>query len=274
VLADVLPYLCCPHCGAGFVAAVRCAAGHSFDVARQGYVNLVPATVSGDSAEMVAARDAFLSAGHYAPIVSAVVGASAASASSVGDGCVLDLGAGTGHYLAAVLDAAPARVGIALEVAKPALRRAARAHSRLGAIGADTWGRLPVRDGAVSLVLNVFAPRNAAEIARVLTPDGRLVVVAPTAAHLGELVSALDLLTVAEDKAARVSSSLPGFAVSTQDVCEFVMSLGHDEVAALVGMGPSAWHVDAAALRERVSALLAPVQVTASVTVTTYVKGS
>jgi 23S rRNA (guanine745-N1)-methyltransferase len=268
VLADVLPYLCCPHCGAGFVAAVRCAAGHSFDVARQGYVNLVPATVSGDSAEMVAARDVFLSAGHYAPIVSAVV------ASSVGEGCVLDLGAGTGHYLAAVLDAAPTRVGIALEVAKPALRRAARAHPRLGAIGADTWGRLPVRDGAVSLVLNVFAPRNAAEIARVLTQDGRLVVVSPTAAHLGELVSALDLLTVAADKAARVSSSLPGFAVSTQDVCEFVMSLGHDEVAALVGMGPSAWHVDAAALGERVSALPAPVPVTASVTVTTYVKGS
>jgi 23S rRNA (guanine745-N1)-methyltransferase len=267
VLADVLPYLCCPHCGAGFVAPVRCAAGHTFDVARQGYVNLVPATVSGDSAEMVAARDAFLSAGHYAPIVSAVV------AASVGDGCVLDLGAGTGHYLAAVL-AESDRVGIALEVSKPALRRAARAHPRLGAVGADTWGRLPVRDGAVSLVLNVFAPRNAAEIARVLTPDGRLVVVSPTAAHLGELVSALDLLTVAADKAARVSSSLPGFAVSTQDVCEFVMSLGHGEVTALVGMGPSAWHVDAAALGERVSALPAPVQVTASVTVTTYVKGS
>ena len=266
MLADVLPYLCCPHCGAEFVAAVRCAAGHTFDVARQGYVNLVPATVSGDSAEMVAAREEFLSAGHYAPIVSAVV------AAAEGDGCVLDLGAGTGHYLAAVL-AASDRVGIAVEVAKPALRRVARAHPRLGAVGADTWGRLPVRDGVVSLVLNVFAPRNAAEIARVLTPDGRLVVVSPTAAHLGELVSALDLLTVAPDKAARVSAALPGFVASTQDVCEFVMSLGHGEVAALVGMGPSAWHVAAAALGERVAALPAPVRVTASVSVTTYVKG-
>jgi 23S rRNA (guanine745-N1)-methyltransferase len=271
VLADVLPYLCCPHCSAGLSASagsLRCASGHVFDVARQGYVNLLAAktSVTGDSAAMVAARDEFLSAGHYEPIVAATVAAGS------GTGCVLDLGAGTGHYLAAVLDASPDRVGIALEIAKPALRRAARAHPRLGAVGADTWRRLPVLDGAISVALNVFAPRNAAETARVLAPDGRLVVVSPTPAHLREVVTALDLLTVGEDKADRVSASLPGFAVSTQEECEFTMSLTHEEVLALVGMGPSAWHVDAAALAARVSTLPAPVRVTASVTVTTYVK--
>lgn len=271
MLADVLPYLCCPHCATALAAAagsLRCESGHVFDVARQGYVNLLAgkASVTGDSAEMVASRDEFLSAGHYAPIVSRVVAACA------GDGCVLDLGAGTGHYLAAVLAASPDRVGIALEIAKPALRRAARAHSLLGAVGADTWRPLPVRDGVISVALNVFAPRNAAEIARVLAPEGRLVVVAPTSAHLGELVSALDLLTVAEDKAARVAASLPGFVESTQDLCEFTMSLGHKEVLALVGMGPSAWHVDAEELRSRVSAFAASVAVTASVMVTTYVR--
>lgn len=274
MLVDVLPYLECPHCStalsAGAPGSLRCASGHVFDVARQGYVSLLAGKVpvTGDSAEMVAARAEFLSAGHYAPVEKAVVAACA------GEGCVLDLGAGTGHYLAAVLDAFPDRVGIALEIAKPALRRAARAHPRLGAVGADTWGRLPVRDGVIPVALNVFAPRNAAEIARVLTPDGRLVVVSPTSAHLGELVSALDLLTVGSDKPARVSASLPGFAVSTQDGCEFVMSLEHKEVVDLVGMGPSARHVDAAELRARVSALPVPVRVTASVTVTTYVRGS
>ena len=271
MLADVLPYLCCPHCSAGLAASggsLCCGSGHMFDVARQGYVNLLAGrtSVTGDNAEMVAARDEFLSAGHYAPIVAATVAASS------GDGCVLDLGAGTGHYLAAVLDAVPDRVGIALEIAKPALRRAARAHPRLGAVGADTWGRLPVRDGAISLALNVFAPRNATETARVLAPEGRLVVVAPTRTHLREVVTALDLLTVGDDKAARVSASLPGFAASTQDRREFLMSLTHEEVLALVGMGPSAWHMDPAALRVRVSTLPKPVRVTASVTVTTYMK--
>jgi 23S rRNA (guanine745-N1)-methyltransferase len=268
VLADVLPYLCCPHCGAGLAAgpSLTCGRGHVFDVAKQGYVSLLSGktAVSGDSAEMVAARDAFLSAGHYAPIVRAVVAATA------GPGCVLDLGAGTGHYLAAVLDAAPDRVGIALEISKPALRRAARAHPRLGAVGADTWRRLPVRDGSIAVVLNVFAPRNAAELSRVLADDGRLVVVAPTQAHLGELVSALDLLTVAPDKAEQVTASLPGFTVSEVDTVEFAMALGHQDVHTLVGMGPSAWHVGQDVLRERVAALGTPVAVTGSVTVTTY----
>lgn len=286
MLADVLQYLCCPHCTTALVAeagSLRCESGHVFDLARQGYVSLLAgkAPVTGDSAAMVAARAEFLSAGHYAPIMAATVAASAGSGAvacsvgvpgGAGDGCVLDLGAGTGHYLAAVLDASPGRVGIALEVAKPALRRAARAHLRLGAVGADTWQRLPVRTGTIAVVLNVFAPRNAAETARVLADDGRLVVVSPTPAHLGELVAALDLLTVGEDKAARVSASLPGFVVSTQDSCEFMMSLTHKEVLALVGMGPSAWHVAEDELRERVSALPAPMTVTASVTVTTYRK--
>jgi 23S rRNA (guanine745-N1)-methyltransferase len=286
VLADVLRYLCCPHCMATLTVregSLRCESGHVFDVARQGYVSLLPgkAPVTGDSAAMVAARAEFLSAGHYAPIMAATVAASGASAGNgtvagragrAGGGCVLDLGAGTGHYLAAVLDALPGRVGIALEVAKPALRRAARAHPRLGAVGADTWQRLPVRTGAIAVVLNVFAPRNAAETARVLADDGRLVVVSPTPSHLGELVAALDLLTVGEDKAARVSASLPGFVVSTQDSCEFTMSLTHKEVMALVGMGPSAWHVAEGDLRARVSELPASMTVTASVTVTTYGK--
>jgi 23S rRNA (guanine745-N1)-methyltransferase len=100
------------------------------------------------------------------------------------------------------------------------------------------------------------------------------VVVSPTAAHLGELVSALGLLTVGEDKAARVSASLPGFVQSTQDNMEFTMSLGHEEVLALVGMGPSAWHVDANALLARVSALPSSVPVTGSVTVTSYSRES
>lgn len=147
MLADVLPYLQCPHCGTALAFAgdtVRCTIGHQFDVARQGYVNLVPGKASGDSAAMVAARADFLGKGHYAPIVRAVV-----EAAGEVRGCVADLGAGTGHYLAAVLDASPGSVGLALEAAKPALKRAARAHPRIGAVGADAWGVLPVRGHAV-----------------------------------------------------------------------------------------------------------------------------
>jgi 23S rRNA (guanine745-N1)-methyltransferase len=213
----------------------------------------------------VAARAAFLDAGHYAPIMAAVVGAAGNA-----PGCVADLGAGTGHYLAAVLAADPSRSGLALEISKPALRRAARAHPRLGAVGCDAWGPLPVRTGAISVVLNVFAPRNPAELDRILAPDGALVVVTPTTRHLAGLVADLGLLTVAPDKAERVAAQLAPLVPSTQDTCEFGLVLSHADVLSLVGMGPSAWHVGSAALGERVAALPEPVRTTASVVVTAF----
>lgn len=272
MLTDVLPFLACPHCATPLTLAgaqVRCASGHGFDLARQGYVNLLSgkASVHGDSTEMVAARAAFLSAGHYRPVMDAVVTA----ASAAPGGCVADLGAGTGHYLAHVLDTDPGRVGLALEISKPALRRAARAHPRLGAVGCDVWAALPVRDGAISLALNVFAPRNPAELGRVVAPGGMLVVVSPTVAHLAGLVAELGLLSVPPDKERQVSAALASwFEPSTQDVREFELELSHDDVLSLVGMGPSAWHVGAAALGERVAALPEPVRVTASVLVASY----
>jgi 23S rRNA (guanine745-N1)-methyltransferase len=270
MLADALPYLVCPHCGSDLAlagSAVRCVSGHGFDVARQGYVSLLPgkASASGDSADMVAARAAFLDAGHYAPITAAVVAAAGAA-----EGCVADLGAGTGHYLAAVLDAAPARVGMALEISKPALRRAARAHPRLAAVGCDAWGALPVRTGAISVALNVFAPRNPAELDRILAPGGVLVVVTPTADHLAGLVADLGLLTVAPDKLGRVVEQLAPLEPSTQDICDFELALSHADVRSLVGMGPSAWHIGAEALGERVAVLPEPVRTTASVVVTAF----
>ena len=60
--------------------------------------------------------------------------------------------------------------GLAFDVTKPALRRAARAHPRVGAVLADTWGPLPLADGSADVLLNVFAPRNGPEMRRVLRP--------------------------------------------------------------------------------------------------------
>ena len=89
---------------------LRCGEGHSFDIARQGYVNLVPGP--GDSAEMVEAREAFLAAGHSAASSEALA---EEAAGGEAPGRVVDLGAGTGHYLARVLDALPERIGLALD---------------------------------------------------------------------------------------------------------------------------------------------------------------
>ncbi|RIV39413.1 putative RNA methyltransferase [Micromonospora radicis] len=275
----VVDRLRCPVCRAGLAAAsvgtghaLRCPRRHSFDVARQGYVNLLAgrAPHSGDTAEMVAARTDFLAAGHY-DVISAALADAGIDDAGGGHPLVVDAGAGTGQHLAAVLAAVPAAVGLALDISKPALRRAARAHPRVTAALADTWQRLPVADASAALLLNVFAPRNGAEFRRVLTPTGRLLVVTPATDHLNELVAALGLLRVDPAKADRVAASLAGhFAEESSTLHRRVLTLSGAEVATLVGMGPSAWHTDPAGLAARIDALGEPVRVTVAVRLGVY----
>ncbi|WP_372493719.1 putative RNA methyltransferase [Micromonospora alfalfae] len=324
----ILGRLRCPVCGeplaeatAGSTATLRCPRRHSFDIARQGYVNLLAgrAPHAGDSAEMVAARADFLAAGHY-DLISAALSAAAteavgrlrasaarhpeaapsalcsASTDETVSGpdrsaevsrakdttaevrvepptpdlgaypLVVDAGAGTGRYLGAVLAALPDAVGLALDVSKPALRRAARAHPRAAAALADTWQRLPLADASTDVLLNVFAPRNGPEFHRVLDPAGALLVVTPDTDHLAELVDALDLLRVDPDKADRVAASLGGhFTLVSSAVHRAELALTRPEVATLVGMGPSAWHTDPAAFTTRLAALPEPARVTVAV---------
>ncbi|WP_327042627.1 23S rRNA methyltransferase [Micromonospora ureilytica] len=285
----ILDRLRCPVCGeplteatAGTTSALRCPRRHSFDIARQGYVNLLTGRAPhvGDTAEMVAARADFQAAGHYDVISAALVDAAteavgrfrATPTPDVGAyPLVVDAGAGTGRYLGAVLAALPDAVGLALDVSKPALRRAARAHPRAAAALADTWQRLPLADASTAVLLNVFAPRNGAEFHRVLDPAGTLLVVTPDTDHLAELVDALDLLRVDPDKADRVADSLGGhFTLVSSAGHRAELALTRPEVATVVGMGPSAWHTDPVALVTRLAALPEPVRVTAAVRVDAY----
>ena len=228
-----------------------CEEGHAFDVARHGYVSLLAgagAAGTADTAEMVAERTAFLGAGHYAGIAD-LIAELAADAPPLEDACVLDVGAGTGYYLARVLEAVD-RPGIALDVSKHAARVAARAHPRIGAVVADAWAGLPVRGRAASVLLNVFAPRNPREMRRALRPGGRAVVVVPEPEHLRELIAEYGLMAVDDRKPERLREQFADrFEVESEHPYKAALALSAAEVSHLIGMGPNAWHERARQVR-------------------------
>ncbi|MDO5287444.1 MAG: methyltransferase domain-containing protein [Actinomycetia bacterium] len=236
--------LACPTCGGLLdlaTAPVRCPGGHCFDVARQGYLNLLggPQPIHADTSAMVAARERFLGSGAYRPLAELLARTVADARPQV----VLEPGAGTGYYLGHLLDAQPPAVGVATDVSVPAARRAARAHSRLASVVADTWRGLPLRTGSVDLVCSVFAPRHPAEFHRVLRPGGLLLVVLPLPGHLARLRTRLGLIDVEPDKHQRWADAAGRyFCTSHRERLVHELELTPAQVGDLVAMGPNAFH--------------------------------
>lgn len=292
-LVAVLPDLRCPACSAPMRildAQVACGRGHRFDLARQGYLNLITGrrrgAALGDEGPMVSARQEILAAGLFTPLTDALTRtvrahlisrrSADARAPAPADPLIVDVGGGTGHHLAAVLegllDVAPTARGLVLDASTAALRRAARAHLRLASVGADIWHGLPLASGAAGTILDVFSPRNLPEFHRVLQPSGVLIVAAPAPNHLQELVGPLGLITVDRRKEERLSDSAGGlFTGADAATVTWEMTLRHDDVRRVVAMSPSARHVSDADLSARIVALPDPLLVTASVMVMTMV---
>jgi 23S rRNA (guanine745-N1)-methyltransferase len=215
---------------------------------------------------MIDARVDFLGAGHYAPIRDALI-----KQTHAGHGLVVEVGAGTAYYLAGVVEAVPGRTGLALDVSRYAARRAAKVDPRIGSVVCDAWRELPLQDDVAQVVLNVFAPRNAAEMARVLAPGGVLLVVTPNQGHLSELIGVLGMVRVDEEKERRLAETLAGhFRRLGSELVEVVMRLDHAAVERLVAMTPSARHTEAEVLAARLAVLAEPLEVTLSVTLSSW----
>lgn len=246
-------WLRCPRCGADLRAVpplvLRCERGHAVDVNKRGYASLLPprTRVTGDTAEMLAARARFLDAGHYAPIVDGLAAALAlGSAARAGEPLtrILDAGCGTGHYLRAVLARTPSAHGLAADLSVAAVRAAVQGRDDIDGLVADTWAGIPVRDGAADLVLDVFAPRNMVDFHRALAPGGRLAIVAAGSEHLRQLREAGRAVGVQPDKRERILESAGAlFAPVSETRVHADLALSATDVDLLLGMGPSAHHL-------------------------------
>lgn len=247
--------------------------GHSFDVAKQGYVTLAAGAGlkhKGDDMDMVNARETYLAMGHFAPFVEAVTGAvqgalDSASLAESTPASLLEVGAGTGYYLAHTLDSIAEARGVGLDISPHAAKHLAKCHPRVGAVVADVWERLPIRDESVDAISVVFAPRNPAEFQRVLAPGGQVIVLTPDAGHLDELREPLGILGVEDGKVERMYEQAEGYLEQAADPVDvsFPIELDKASVAAQVGMSPSARHISAGELAERMAALPPTLTVTA-----------
>lgn len=252
--------------------------GHSYDVARQGYVTLAGGAGlnhAGDSAPMVSARETFLSQGHFAPFVEAVSAAALDALDEAGvpdeaEPVILEVGAGTGYYLSHTLDHIAGARGVGLDVSTSAAKLLAKSHPRIGAVVADVWQSLPLQDDSVDVICVVFAPRNPAEFARVLKAEGEVLVLTPGAGHLAELRDPLGIIEVEEGKVERMIDQAKGHVHPVGEPLDlsFPMTLDQASIAAQVAMSPSARHIEAGELEKRVAALPETMTVTARATLT------
>jgi 23S rRNA (guanine745-N1)-methyltransferase len=166
---------------------VICPRGHSFDVARSGYVNLLQpqdrrSKEPGDTAAAVAARRRLHDRGVTSPLFDAI----AEMAGIAGDDVVLDAGCGDGFYLGSLA----AKSGCAahgVDISIPAIDAAARRYPECEWIVANADRFVPYADATFSGILSITARMNSAEFRRVLRDDGRLLIAIPAPDDLVEL---------------------------------------------------------------------------------------
>jgi len=237
--------LVCPLCGEILEqtgSAMVCPARHSFDIARQGYVNLLAvqhkhSLQPGDTKEQVLARRAFLDGGFYKPILDTLC-----DMAKNFSGPILDVGCGEGYYSANLARHMDAEL-MGLDISKEAVRFAAGRHKNARWLCA-TASRLPVKDHSVGLLTSLFALTLPEEFRRVLRSDGAFIQVLAAPDHLLGLKSIIyDGLT---HKPKDSTPSLPGFRLEESRKSRFTFTVEGAQVGNLLSMTPHVYRISKA----------------------------
>ncbi len=237
----------CPVCGAPLQRqekSWRCEAGHSFDIAREGYVNLLlsqhkKSKQAGDSKMMVQARRQFLNNHHYDVLPEGVVKALSEYA---GDGgkSLLDLGCGEGYYTGYIKHHLPAYKVSGVDISKPAIAVAAKRYQEIEFFVASAY-RLPVVDNSVDVAVKIYAPADSGEISRCVKSGGLYISVIPGKSHLYGLKS---LIYDAPQQHDEEDEMPAGFCLQDRVVLADKMLLtSSQDITNLLAMTPYYWHL-------------------------------
>ncbi|MCL9774292.1 23S rRNA (guanine(745)-N(1))-methyltransferase [Vibrio methylphosphonaticus] len=227
-----------------------CENRHQFDMAKEGYVNLMPVQHKqskdpGDNKEMMQARRTFLAHDFYAPMRNAVA-QSLVQHHPLVSVQALDIGCGEGYYTHYFADFLNEHLGddqhqpidcYGLDISKVAVRYAAKRYSNVAFTVASSH-RLPFADASLSAAIRIYAPCKPEELSRCLQQDGIVVTVTPGAHHLFELRERIYDEVHLHDEEVEV---LPQFQLVAENKLNYVMKLTGDQAHDLLQMTPFAW---------------------------------
>ncbi len=245
--------LICPICKSGLkpieaLNACQCMNHHSFDIARQGYVNLLPSNqknskAPGDSKDMVQARREFLAKGHYEPLSDRINQQVLHHISHAegDDATLLDIGCGEGYYLSRLTDLT-AEQGIALDlygmdISKDAVKAATTA-VKAGTFLVGNSHHIPLKGRSFDCILSVFSPIASAEVARLLRTTGIFIRVLPGPAHLLQMRQIIYPEVILSPEPAE---HYPELTLFESVPVAYAIKLNTEELASLVKMTPHYW---------------------------------
>jgi 23S rRNA (guanine745-N1)-methyltransferase len=258
------PFLRCSVRGCGLALrskarTLRCPAGHAFDIARAGYVNLLQpqdkkSAQPGDARAAVQARRRFLQSGALAGLVAAIRDVAGPPVRRL-----LDVGCGEGFFTAELARGWGASA-LGLDLSSEACDAAARTHAGCSFIVANADRELPFMDGSFDRIVSITARRNAPEMARLLAPGGDAILVVAGPDDLAELRDVLHGVAPQVDRTPSLRAHMePLFELSDQRSFQTRIELdraGIADVLAMTYRGSRAREAERAAKLERLTTKL------------------
>lgn len=239
----------CPICQENLTlveSSLKCENRHSFDLAKFGYVNLVPQIKQSANydKENFQNRQQILEAGFYQAILDAI---SDLIASSKTAKTILDIGCGEGFYSRKLQEVHPDKTFYAFDISKDSVQIAAKSEPNW----AVNWfvgdlARLPIKDTSMDILLDIFSPANYGEFRRVLSKNGILIKVIPTENHLKEIRQIVqDQLTKKDYSNQDIKEHFQEhFSVQSSQIASLTKPITAEQRQALLSMTPLLFHVN------------------------------
>ena len=239
----------CPICQENLALveiSLKCKNRHSFDLAKFGYVNLAPQIKQSANydKENFQNRQQILEAGFYQAILEGVSDLLAANPSAK---TVLDIGCGEGFYSRKLQESHSDKTFYAFDISKDSVQIAAKSEPNW----AVNWfvgdlARLPIKDGSMDILLDIFSPANYGEFRRVLSKDGILIKVIPTENHLKEIRQKVQDQLIKKDYSNQDIKNhfQEHFTILSSKTASLTKPITAEQLQALLSMTPLLFHVD------------------------------